>query len=90
MVHTRHNTPVHKKPQLTNTTVNTVTTVHKKKGQRANRLGRLAEQYSKDKKNKNMNLREERNFLDLPCVTVIKDLRSGGATIASSNSPDLI
>ena len=31
-----------------------------------------------------MNLREERNFLDLPCVTVIKDLRRR----SSNNSPD--
>ena len=31
-----------------------------------------------------MNLREERNFLDLPCVTVMKDLRRSG----SSNSPN--
>ena len=38
-----------------------------------------------------MNLREERNFLDLPYVTMIKDLRSGGAiATASSNSLDMI
>ena len=30
-----------------------------------------------------MNLREERNFLDLPCVIVIKDLRSRGAAAAT-------
>ena len=64
----------------------TVHTVHKKTQRAGQRANRLAEQYSKDKKNKNMNLRGERNFLDLPCVTVIKDLRRD----SSSNSPDLI
>ena len=33
-----------------------------------------------------MNLREERDFLDLPCVTVIKDLRR--SSNSNSNSPN--
>ena len=36
-----------------------------------------------------MNLREERNFLDLPCVTVIKDLRRSSNSNSLNSGSDL-
>ena len=71
------NTGPHKKSQLHNTKSQTTvhkksrtqhTTVHKKRrGQRAERArGRAIQQRQK---NTNMNLREDRNFSDLPCLS---------------------
>ena len=36
-----------------------------------------------------MNLREEKNFLNLPCVTVIKDLRKSSSSNSQQSGFDL-
>ena len=84
-VHTWNNTPIHKIKLKSHNSQTTVTTIHKKKDRGlTDWQSNIAK--TKKKKNKNMNLREERNFLDLPCVTVIKDLRRS----SNNNSLDLI
>ena len=63
----RHNTPVHKKPQLTNTTVDTPEFIKKK-------TQRQAEQYGKETEEEQQQQQQQSHFVRCPLSILFSDI----------------